>query len=562
MGRVLAVGIDSGAIGLIEELGAAGLLPSFEQTRRRSARLRLHSDPNHRHGMLWTQFISGRAVAADRPGFRCTFDPDTYEPFEESAHHDFQGDGPFWERSGAQTITLDVPRSTISGPGVHVTAWGAHAPTYPRASRPRGLLREIDARFGTHPACENEYECGWHDPDRLDRLTEALEVGAPRRAEVATFLMRRFPDWRLFVTVMSESHSASEMLWHGIDPTHPLARYDPDARARLTRVFVAMDRALGTLIAALGPDDSLVVFSLDGMKPSHGDLPSIVLLPELLHRRHFGTKLLEDPDPDGWRRAGCPPLVPRRGVLWRHDLDRRLVHPPPMSWRRHVQRIPAYESARLTRPGRWVVERVKHEHLGALGRPIPAESEELTTAIEHHRQRLDEILFVGNYCQYRSRLRSFVLPSFGDGYLRINLQGRERDGRVTIAEYDDERRALDALVGACRNPRTGAPVTTGIEWFETRTLQEAVDRPYADGVVPWTDPTDAFEHPELGVIGPFPLHRTGTHSDVGFAWVSGPRVVPGELADRSVLDLPPTILRTLDADASLPAAGTPIELDN
>ena len=560
MGRVCAIGLDAGSIDFIDELCAAGELPTLADLRTRSARTRLHSAPAHRDGMLWTQFVTGREASFDRAGFRCTFDPATYAAWEDSAHYDDHGIRPFWETSGVPTITFDVPRSTISGPGVHVTAWGAHAPSYPRASVPRGLLREIDERFGVHPGFENEYACGWHDPKRLDRLVGALETGAERAGEISAFLMQRFPDWQLFVMVMSESHSASEMMWHGLDPYHPLADYDPEARARLTRVFQAMDRALATMLRVLRPDDTIFVFSLDGIRSSHGDLPSIVLLPELMHRDQIGTPLLHDPDQAAWRRAGCPPLIPRRGSLWRHELDRSLVHQPPRSQVQRLQRTRAYEAARGTPPGRWVVERLKHTPIGAFGIPILPESDERPEAMEAKRDRADEMLFLGNYQPYWHRMRSFVLPTFGDAYLRINLRGRERDGRVAVEEYDDERRRLDALVHACRDARTGEPVAEDVQWLDTLAASDRDDRQYADGVVHWRHPTDAFEHPDLGMVGPFPLHRTGTHHETGFVWAAGPGVMPGDRDDRPVVDLAPTILHALDPDAALPPSGAPIAM--
>jgi predicted AlkP superfamily phosphohydrolase/phosphomutase len=204
-----------------------------------------------------------------------------------------------------------------------------------------------------------------------------------------------------------------------------------------------------------------------------------------------------------------------------------------------------------------VLERVKGRPLGALGLPIPPESDASPASLEHARQRLDEILFAGIYRPYRPRMRSFALPSFGDGYVRINLRGRERDGRVAEDEYDDERHSLDALVGACRDVRTGLPVSDGIEWIDGSTALARHERPYADGIVRWTRPIDAFEHPELGIVGPFPLHRTGTHSDAGFLWASGPGFEAGVRDERSALDLPPTILAALDAANPL-STGTPI----
>ena len=367
--------------------------------------------------------------------------------------------------------------------------------------------------------------------------------------------MRRFPDWQLFVTVLSEAHSASEVMWHAVDAQHPLTAYDPAAGGRLLRVFQAMDRSLAAMLRTLRRDDTVFVFSLDGMRASHGDLPSIVLLPELLHRERFGTVLLRDPDQLAWRRAGYPPLVPRRGAPWRHDLDRRLVV-SNLSRRQRLQRLPIYESARSTATGRRLLERVKRTRLGALGVPIPAESDASPVARAAERQHLDAILFAGIYRPYWARMRAFALPSFGDGYLRINVRGRERDGRVGLDEFDDERRALDALVRSIRDPRSGLPVSDGIDWITGSSAAVLAARPYADGVVRWTRPVDAFEVPGLGMIGPFPLHRTGTHADPGFLWASGPGIEPGRHPNGPALDLPPMILAALD-QRSPASAGTP-----
>ena len=85
---------------------------------------------------------------------------------------------------------------------------------------------------------------------------------------------------------------------------------------------------------------------------------------------------------------------------------------------------------------------------------------------------------------------------------------------------------------------------------------ELVRRPYMDGII-CGRPIDAFEHTELGTVGPFPLHRTGTHSDIGFLWASGPGIDPGPQPERSALDLPPAILAALAAPADGPRR-TPI----
>ncbi len=556
MGRVIGLGLDAGSIGLIDELVDAGALPHFAALRARSARVELDSAPIHRYGVVWPQFVAGAEARSGGGWRRFQFDRNTYETVQTGARHRVDGNAPFWERAQTRTITVDIPGTTVLGPGVHVTGWGAHAPLHERASQPQGLLAELDARYGVHPAFDNEYDAGWHDPRRLDLLTDALVTGARRSGQIAIDLMQRFPDWELFLSVMSELHSGSEFMWHAVANDHPLADFDSRVRARLERVVGAMDQAIGAIVDQAPPDASIVLFSLDGMRASHGDLPSIVLLPELMHRLHFGTPKLRDVDVDAWRRAGCPPLVPARGRPWRLALDECLIDPPSRKW---SQRLPAYQSARLTGPGRRVLELLKGERLGALGLPIPPESTEAAAALENRPGPADSVLFIDNYRRHRHEMRAFALPTFGDAFLRVNLAGREARGTVPVEEFEAECRAIEAMIRVCRDVRTGAPVAAAIEALSMDDPLDPHDDRYADMLVTWAGPIDAIEHPTAGVIGPFPLHRTATHDARGFAWVSGDGISPQILDSvHSVLDLPPTIMRLIDPAAPLPPAGTPI----
>jgi hypothetical protein len=48
-----------------------------------------------------------------------------------------------------------------------------------------------------------------------------------------------------------------------------------------------------------------------------------------------------------------------------------------------------------------------------------------------------------------------------------------------------------------------------------------------------------------GLIGPFPLRRTGGHTSHGFAFFRGPDIGPGELPERDAADLTPTLTALL-----------------
>ena len=170
---------------------------------------------------------------------------------------------------------------------------GERTPPSLLARRSRaGLLTEIDERFGPHPGFDNDYDGAWYVGQFIDHLAEAQLEGARRRVDIVNWLQEREPDWDLLFTVMSEPHSAGHHMWHGIDPSHPLhkAPTAEQARRRLIEVYHAVDAEIGRLIDSLPADTSVAVFAVHGMQPNANDVPSMVLLPELLHRITFGGR--------------------------------------------------------------------------------------------------------------------------------------------------------------------------------------------------------------------------------------------------------------------------------
>jgi predicted AlkP superfamily phosphohydrolase/phosphomutase len=555
--RVAAIGLDAAEWTLVERLLAEGELPHLAALRRRGAEARLHHS-DYRTGLVWEHFLTGKGARGNRRWSAVEFDPRRYEawqlggrkltPFYSSSQDD-GGD----ERPPINTIAFDVPYTTLTGNvhGVEVTSWGGHDPGYPRAARPPGLLREIEALFGPHPAFGNDYELVWYRPGPLDALADALVVGARRRADISLWLQRRFPDWNLFVTVLSEPHSAGELMWHGVDDSHPAAASPTAAQAgrRLREVYRAVDDAVGRITAALPPDTTLMVFSMFGMGPNDADLASMALLPELLYRQHFKRPFLRDPDQAAWRAAGYPPILLDPQQAWSAHMKALIVGARrPGIRKRAIQAVPdplreAYRAAkRARRDDRRARQGSPHDEprVGALGRRI---AEETDLSPEEIGQQTHSVAWQIPYAYrpYWPQMPAFAVPTFYDGRVRINVEGRERDGVVAPADY---RRACDEVVKtvrACRNPRTGRGAVAEVVFLRADDPL-APEGPEADIQIVWTDAADAFDHPDVGTIGPFPYRRTGGHSPNGFMFLTGPGIARSDLGQRDALDVTPTIL--------------------
>ena len=433
---------------------------------------------------------------------------------------------------------------------------GRTTPVTARASRPAGLLAAIDARFGPHPACGNDYQVVWHRADWVDRLGSALVAGASARPAIVRYLQDQVPDWELCVVAITELHSASEMFWYGVDPVHPLAGADTAALARrwLDRVYDAVDEAVGELVESAGPGDHVVAFSPHGMGSNTTDVPGMVLMPELLHRLEIGSPLLRNPAGPPPGPGDPPPTIPADGT-WAAVIDSQMPGRLGRTARRAVRRVAPVAGARLhrrlTRRPTADLDRPTVSP-GLFGVPVRAEStaDERRGPLLWHQAR--------RYQRFWPEMHAFVLPSFYDTAIRINLAGREARGIVPPAEYAAWCDRMEALVRALRNPYTGNLIAESV-------IRPMAADPFArtdtdaDLVVRWAEATAAIEHPALGVVGPVPIRRPGGHGyPTGFVAIAGPDVEPGDLGTRHPPDVAATILALLGRPVGPGMEGTPI----
>jgi predicted AlkP superfamily phosphohydrolase/phosphomutase len=537
--RVVAIGLDAADWRLLEPMMDRGDLPNLAGLRARGARCVLRNDDLYRTSLVWEAFLTGRPDPASRFRAGMAFDPARYAPFKVGA----RTDPTFFARSpGLRSVVLDAPYLSLAGAGdrdVRVCGWGAHIRSYPRAAHPAGLLSDIDATFGPHPSHGLDHRHAWYRPAQLDALADALADGARRRADVSNWLAHRFPNHDLLVTVLSETHSAAESLGLGLADDHPLATVPTAdrANARFNNVYRAVDDAVGTLVAARA-DDVVVVFSLHGTKPNDADLPSTVLLPELLHRMHFGRPRLCQPDTAAWVRRGHPPVVPDTDADWAVYMRTQLLR----ERRRRAAELATSVRRRLGRGPR---------------RPrVPGEDLRSPEEIGVPRWPVDDQMG----CWYREswpRMRAFALPTFSDGRVRLNVAGRERHGTVPAEDYGRVCDEVERWLRDCRDVRTGRPAVVGIE--RPRAADPlAPDGSDADLVVEWTEAVDALVHPDVGVVGPFPFRRSTSHSPRGFVLVAGPGVEAGDYGERPAHDLAPTILALGGREIPAEVQGEPI----
>ncbi len=77
--------------------------------------------------------------------------------------------------------------------------------------------------------------------------------------------------WDLCLVVFKENHCVAHQCWHFLDSTHP--NYNSELvrclGSPIKRVFKALDTAIGRLLALVGQETNVIVFSDLGMGPNY-----------------------------------------------------------------------------------------------------------------------------------------------------------------------------------------------------------------------------------------------------------------------------------------------------
>jgi len=501
--RLLFIGLCAAARDLIVDGAQRGELPTFARLFARGLTGRTRSVEGLYSQCTWPAFYTGTGPAKQGVHSWEQLREGTYE-FYRAHTPDHVRTPPFWHflsRAGRRVAILDVPHSPLTPDinGIQTVEWGAHDYNHGFGTVPAALADEIVARFGRHPQdvlCDAD-----RTPAQLVELRDRLLAGIDgKRAITKHFLAQE--DWDFFAQVFTESHCIGHQCWHLHDRSHP--RYSDAAAAvagdPVKDIYVAIDRAIGDILADVDARTTVIVMTCHGMNAKYS---AQFMLGDILVR--LGLAARQAPP------GGAGLAATKRG------LD------PVLTWA--WQRMPAFAQSWLQplRHGArdWVAS--------APRRDLPA--------------KLDP---AAGQC--------FVIANNAThGGIRINLAGREPAGVVQPgAECEALLARLERELMALVNVDTGRRIVA--RTMRTRDLYDSdVTGHFPDLLVEWAsaDPVTAVRSPAFGRLDKADVYcRTGDHNAGGMFIATGPGIAPGRL-DRvvSVMDFAPTFCAALDAPA-------------
>lgn len=485
---------DAASVAVVDRMLAEGRLPTLAGLIEHGRRLELATPAGHFAAGAFHTLYSGVQL-----GDHGLFYPFQWDAGSQRARYAtaFPAPAAIWERlarAGRRTLAIDPyeSRPPRAWLGTYVCGWQfADRVVLPRWSLPRDAGRRLARTHGNGPHATEIF--GRPSVRELLALRDKLVAAPGRVADAATALLSREPYDLVWLT-FSAAHLAGHQFWDLSQlAQEPRGRRRELLEGALAAVYEAVDAAFARVLAALPDGTDVIVVSAVGMdvNTSRADL-----LPEMLAAVLSG----------GARQRNGTASGHAPGGIWR-------------------LRAAVPSGAR-----------------GAIARVLPDRAAlELTSRLE-----LRGVDWAAT--------AAFAHPADNQGYVRLNLRGRERDGIVEQAEAEGLLARIAAGLRTFRDS-DGLPAVQRVESVAEHHPGERSGL-LPDLVVQWSArPATTLEGVHSPSFGDVPRRgsgsgRSGNHTS-GDAWAV---VAPGRRAVRAtsrapqLVDVASTIAAVCGAD--------------
>ena len=521
---VYLIGLDAFDIVLLKRWAGEGHLPHFSRLLNDASQGRLVSSTSVMQGSIWPTFAT-----ACEPGEHGMYYMLQVEPRWHRLKRVRATDSkclPFWSclsSAGKTSLVIDVPKLALQpdSSSVQIVEWGAMDHYASFMTNPKDLGRQILGQFGRHILYDDLVEP--RSPAAYVELLDGLVDGARLRTRLgAALLQEHRPD--LFVSVYAESHPAGHYFWKFME-SQDGGQADASLSDAILKVYQSIDESIGELIESHGEHANIIVFSGHGMV--RDDYPRW-LLEELLVRMGLTVKVGAGPQIADPQRAGTDVDGAER-VDAVSAANRNAGHP-----RRRFKDLEVW------------LRKMANDYV--LPRGV-----QRRLWIRNMQKNIDF-----------GRTRAWALPTDLQGFIRINLEGREDGGIVSARDYDRVVDDIATTLQSLRNKDNDEPVVEGV--IKTRSLYDGAPNVdlLPDICVAWknapvrtvcSDRLGEFDVPDGGIV------RSGNHRLEGFFFAQGPDIAPGrDHGDRNLTSIGPTALNLLKIEPPARLKADPIPL--
>jgi predicted AlkP superfamily phosphohydrolase/phosphomutase len=502
---ILMIALDSAEPLLIERWIKDGTLPNLKRLYGIGSYGRLASSAKWLDGSPWPTFYTGLTPADHGVYSHTQWQFKQMKELLVTANQ--YPIHPFWRslsEKGRRIIAIDLPMTFPPEPFDGLEIYGLMnrdllGVKRKIISQPKSLLEEIRQELDFEDNIIEDEVWGMQHLEELLLLPGQIIKGTRTLTKIAKTLMHR-KKWDLFMISFMAPHRGGHKLWN-----HSSSWETDNAdeiKNALRDVYIECDTAVGELTNAASEEVTLIVFSLHGMGPNTS---RSTILPEMLHH-----------------------ILVRETKYGKEN--KQSVH------------LPILKKLKAIIPSVVRNARVRSRHLLP---PVSLLFKIYNLLHEKNSGQLDWTV-----------TPAFTLVNDLQGYIRINLRGREASGIVEPGEeYDQMCSIIADGLGTYVDTDTGEAVIEIVKRSDQLFGQGRRLENLPDLIVQWA-PSPAANHravvsPRYGSIPwSMPRHhptgRSGNHTCEGFLLATGPEIKQGSKIDgANILDLAPTVFALL-----------------
>jgi predicted AlkP superfamily phosphohydrolase/phosphomutase len=470
--KVAMIGLDACDIKLVYRWAEEGKLPTFKSLIDKSATMQLSSSCSVLQGSIWPSFFTAANPAEHGMYYMLQMDNKTQNVKRVKAN-DLKKP-PFWSVLNPQKkcLVVDVPKLGLSetGNNVQVVEWAAMDHYSSFQTYPASIKGEIINDFGNHVLTHDLEEP--KNKAEYQQLLQKLLDGIDNKTQLNIKLFeQQQPD--LFVSIFGESHPAGHYLWQFHQEFEENGTSEYFTEDPLLTVYQQLDRCLATMLQHFDESQDVFIFSGHGMM-------------EDLYPRWILNEVLS-----------------RLGVLV--EKSKPTSHQHQMTSSTEKKSSSLFSSQKILKS----IKNFANEYI------LP--------------KSLQTRLWMKNLQKHVDfeRSKAWVLPTDLQGFIRLNVQGREPQGIVPQEQYDEVIDEITQCLLSLKDADTGKPVVDQV--FKLKELYQGGEHAdlLPDISVLWHNiAVKKIESNSIGeiVVGNSGIIRSGNHRPKGFCFCYGPSI--------------------------------------